>query len=226
MKGENMTCHDGHRERMRQRYLRDGLETFQPHEALELLLYFAIPRRDTNPLAHDLIERYHTLSGVLSAPPEELMQTPGLGENAALLISLVSQMGKLARVRDAEIILNSKWKAGEYLVERFANERNEIVLLLCLNRKGRLLSCRQLGEGGLSHATLDVRRMAECALLSSAASVILSHNHPSGIALPSGEDYCATDRAKAALDALGIKLWDHIIVAGRDYVSLRESGFL
>ena len=181
-----MGIHDGHREKMRRRFLETGLEGFADHEALELLLYYAIPRRDTNPIAHALMERYDSLSGVLNAPVEDLEKVEGIGESAAILLSLVSRLSRKARIADAsqETILNSSERAGAYLLERFAGERRELVFLLCLDRKGRLLACKRLAEGDVASADLNIRKVVEMALLTSASAVILAHNHPSGVAGP------------------------------------------
>lgn len=222
-----MGIHDGHREKMRQRFLKGKLEHFADHEVLEFLLYYAIPRRDTNPIAHHLMERYGSLSAVLSAPVEDLQNVEGIGERAAILLKLVPQVCQKAHLSDAEqqTVLNSSEKAGAYLLERFSGEKNEVIYQLCLDRKGRLLACKRLGEGGVSSAGLDIRRLVEYALLTSASAVILSHNHPSGVALPSRDDYNTTERAKTALDTIGVKLADHIIVADGDFVSMADSGF-
>ena len=223
-----MGVHDGHREKMRQRFLRHGLENFAEHEALEMLLYYAIPRRDTNPIAHALMERYGSLSAVLSAPVEDLVQVEGIGENAAVLLRLVPQIWAKARAADAsrETVLSSVERIGAYLLSRFSDEANEQVYQLCLDRKGKLLACKRLGEGGVSGAELDIRRVVENAILTRASAVVLAHNHPSGVALPSGEDLDATDRAEEALATIGVELTDHIIVADGDFVSLRQSGYL
>lgn len=222
-----MGIHDGHREKMRQRFLGGGLEQFADHEVLELLLYYAIPRRDTNPIAHALMERYGSLSAVLAAPAEDLQKVEGVGENAATLLRLVPQVCRKARLTSAgqETILNSSEKAGAFLLERFSGETHEIIYQLCLDRKGKLLACKRLGEGGVSSADLDIRKLVENALLTSASAVILSHNHPSGVALPSSDDYATTDRARLALDTIGVTLTDHIIVADGDFVSLADSGY-
>ena len=223
-----MGVHDGHREKMRARFLAGGLEGFAPHEALELLLYYAIPRRDTNPIAHALMERYGSLSAVLNAPVEDLKRVEGIGESAAVLIHMVAQLSRKASLADAarETILNSSQQAGQYLLTLFAGKKRETVYQLCLDQKGKLLACKRLGEGGVSAAVLDIRQVVENAILTSASAVILSHNHPSGIALPSREDYAVTDRAKAALETIGVALTDHIIVADGDYVSMADSGYL
>ena len=223
-----MGIHDGHREKMRQRFLKSGLDAFADHEALELLLYYAIPRRDTNPIAHALMERYGSLSAVLAAPVEDLKKVEGVGESAAILLKLAPQLYRKAKMSDAEQepILSSVERVGAYLLERFAGEKNEVVYQLCLDRKGKLLVCKKLGEGGVTSADLDIRRLVENALLTGASSVVLAHNHPSGVALPSRDDYAATDRAKTALAVVGVALTDHIIVADGDFVSMADSGYI
>ena len=223
-----MGIHDGHREKMRQRFLKGGLDSFADHEALELLLYYAIPRRDTNPIAHALMERYGSLSAVLTAPVEDLQKVEGIGESAAVLLKLAPQLYRKDKLSDAEqeTVLSSVERVGAYLLERFAGEKNEVVYQLCLDRKSRLLACKKLGEGGIASADLDVRRLVENAILTGASAVILSHNHPSGVALPSRDDYAATDRAKTALNVVGVALTDHIIVADGDFVSMADSGYL
>ena len=223
-----MGIHDGHREKMRQRFLKSGLDAFADHEALELLLYYAIPRRDTNPIAHALMERYGSLSAVLAAPVEALKKVEGVGESAAILLKLAPQLYRKAKMSDAEqeTILSSVERVGAYLLERFAGEKNEVVYQLCLDRKGKLLVCKKLGEGGVTSADLDIRRLVENALLTGASAVVLAHNHPSGVALPSRDDYAATDRAKTALAVVGVALTDHIIVADGDFVSMADSGYI
>ena len=223
-----MGIHDGHREKMRQRFLKSGLDAFADHEALELLLYYAIPRRDTTPIAHALMERYGSLSAVLAAPVEDLKKVEGVGESAAILLKLAPQLYRKAKMSDAEqeTILSSVERVGAYLLERFAGEKNEVVYQLCLDRKGKLLVCKKLGEGGVTSADLDIRRRVENALLTGASAVVLAHNHPSGVALPSRDDYAATDRAKTALAVVGVALTDHIIVADGDFVSMADSGYI
>lgn len=220
--------HDGHRAHVRQRFLTAGLDSFADHEALELLLYYAIPRRDTNPIAHALMDRYGSLSAVLSAPAEDLQKVEGVGERAASLIKLVPQLYRKARLADAAqvTILDSARRAGAYLLELFAGETREVLYQLCLDRKGKLLACKRLGSGGVTSAELDIRALMENAILTSASAVILSHNHPSGIALPSQDDYVTTERAREALSTIGVRLADHIVVADGDCVSMIDSGYL
>lgn len=222
-----MGVHDGHRKKMRERFLETGLDAFADHEALELLLYYAIPRKDTNGIAHELLNRYGTLEVVLSAPVEDLMRVEGIGEQAAVLLKLVPKVVQKARLSaNKDTILNSTERAGSFLLERFRGEKNEVIYQLCLDKKGKLLACRRLNEGGADSSELNLRRLVENALLASASAVILSHNHPSGIALPSTEDYATTERVQEALRMVGVTLVDHIIVADDDFVSMADSGIL
>ena len=220
-----MGIHDGHREKMRQRFLKSGLDAFADHEALELLLYYAIPRRDTNPIAHALMERYGSLSAVLSAPPEDLKNVEGIGDSGAVLLRLVAQLCQKARLADAEreTVLSSVDRVGAYLLDRFSGERNEVIYQLCLDRKGRLLACKRLGEGGVTSANLDLRKMMEHVIATGASAVILAHNHPSGVAEPSDEDWAANRQARAALKTIRVPLIDHIVVADGDFVSMRQT---
>lgn len=220
-----MGIHEGHRQRMRERFLGDGLENFAPHEALELLLHYAIPQRDTNPIAHALMDRYGSLSGVLAASVEDLQKVKGVGEYAAVLISLVPKLCGKASLEDAlrqDMILGSSGLAGEFLVARLAGEKNEVLYQLCLASDRRLLSCRKLEEGTVNRAHLPIRRLVENALFCSATSVILAHNHPSGDVSPSPEDIAATELAQNALASVEVELADHIIVGGGTYASLRQ----
>ena len=223
-----MGIHDGHRANVRRRFLQAGLDAFADHEALELLLFYAIPRRDTNPIAHALIDRYGSLEAVLNAPVEDLKKVEGIGENAAVLLRLVPQLWSKARLSSVshECILNSIESAGAYLLERLKSVQGEIVYQLCLDRKGKLLACKRLGEGSGVSVIVDVRKLLENAILTSASSVILGHNHPSGMALPSDDDYHATLRAKEVLASINVELLDHIIVADQEFVSMRQSGFV
>ncbi len=223
-----MGIHDGHREKVRQRFIAAGLDAFAPHEALELLLFYAIPRRDVNPLAHALIERYGSLEAVLTAPIDDLMKVPGMGENAAVLLHLAPQIYRKARIESASQCeaLNSVSKVGAYLVERLAGERNEVLYQLCLDRKGKLLACKRLNEGSISYSSMNIRTVVENAVFTGAGAVILAHNHPSGVALPSREDITSTRLVKEALETIDVALADHIIVADGDFVSMAQSGYL
>lgn len=220
--------HDGHRERMKQRFLRHGLSSFDDHTVLELLLFYALPRVDTNPIAHRLLDTFGSLDGVFEAEPEALMRVEGIGESAAALIHLIPEAARRYRIAKEATgtILNTSHEAGQYLIPRFLNTRGEAVYLICLDAKRRVIDCRPLGEGGPTSVSVNVRKVVELALIKNAAAVILAHNHPNGLALPSAEDKNVTIRVRDALALVGITLLDHIIVAGEDFVSLSDSGML
>lgn len=223
---KKMNVHDGHRGRLKERYQKEGLDHFKEHEVLELLLYYCIPRKDTNALAHALVNEFKSLAQVLEAPKSELMKIPGMGEGAALFLSLVNDIGRYYQVnRMSQVdILTTLDQCGSYLVPHFYNRRNETVFLLCLDAKCKVLCCKEVGEGSVNSAAIPIRRVVEMALGANATSVVLAHNHPSGVAVPSDEDICTTKRVAMALHAVEIRLVDHIVVADDDYVSMVHSG--
>ena len=222
-----MSYHDGHRQRMKERFLAEGLDHFHDHQVLELLLYFSIPRIDTNEIAHRLIEHFGSFSQVLDAPVEELKKVEGIGANSALFLSLVAAAGRYYQVDSASQakILTSVEDCGRYLIPHFDGRRNELVYLLCLDAKCKVLACKEIGEGSVNSAGVPIRRIVETALATNATSVVLAHNHPSGLALPSDADIHTTYRVAAALNAVEIGLIDHIVVADDDFVSLSQSGY-
>lgn len=220
--------HEGHRQRLKRRFRLEGLDGFEDHTALELLLFYAVPQRDTNPIAHALMDRFGRLSAVFDATAEDLMKVEGVGESAALLIKLIPQMSRkyLVSKADNEICLNTSSKAGRYLLPRFYAHRNEVVYLVCLDAKCKVLGCVLLFEGSVNSAGVSVRKIVEMALSFNATGVILAHNHTSGIALPSADDEKTTITIKNALSAVGIRLNDHIIIADDDFVSMADNGIL
>lgn len=220
------SIHKGHRERLKQRFLENGLDNFTDIQVLELLLFFAIPRSDTNPIAHALLDHFGNLSRVLEADTEELKKVPGIKDHAATLLALVTDLCRYYQVNCAQQmeILTTLEACGRYLVPRFFGRTRETVFLLCLDAKCKVLCCKEIGEGSVNTASISVRKVVETALAANATTVVLAHNHPSGIAVPSNEDIQTTQRVAAALGAVEIHLADHIVVADGDYVSMVQSG--
>lgn len=219
-----MSIHNGHRERLKDRFMQQGLNGFNDHNALELLLFYAIPRKDTNPIAHALLDRFGSLAAVLEARPQELMQVPGVGACAACLISLVPQLMRKAMVSKTRdmYILSDVAAAGEYLQPRFLYERDEIVIVLCLDSRKRIICCSELSRGGVNSVTINPRKVVECAVLNRADSLIIAHNHPNGRAMPSVEDRRMTSQIKESLAAVEIRLEDHFIFSDGEYVSMAQ----
>lgn len=224
---ENASVHRGHRERLKQRFLEEGLDNFTDIQVLELLLFYSIPQRDTNPIAYALLDHFGGLSQVLEASVEELKKVPGISDHSATLLSLVTQIARYYQVDCAQRVecLTSLDACGAYLVPYFFGRSKETVFLLCLDAKCKVLCCREVGEGSVNSASISVRKIVETALGANATTVVLAHNHPSGVALPSEEDVQTTWRIAAALNAVEIHLADHIVVADGDYVSMAQSGY-
>ena len=220
------SIHKDHRARMKKRFREYGLDSFTEIQVLELLLFYVIPRKDTNPIAHRLLQQFGSFAQVMDAPIEELEKVEGIGKEAALLLKLIPAVGKYYMVNYAnqDIILDTLEKCGRYLQNYFIGSRVEKIYLLCLDAKCKVLCCREIGEGSVNSAGISTRKVVETALAAGASSVVLAHNHPSGIALPSAEDLQTTRRIAMALQSVDIPLVDHIIVADQDHVSLASSG--
>ena len=219
--------HAGHRERLKTKYLEHGLDSFTDIEAIELLLFFAIPRRSTNELAHALLERFRSFRGVLEAEPEALMSVPGIGENAAMLLKLVTDLNARYALSGNEkrAQITGSAEAGAYLLPYFEYRREECSVLLCMDSAGRVIRCHRLAEGSPGMVGLAARELVNLALQDKAARVILAHNHPSGVALPSSADVDATKKICEMLKMIDVELADHLIVSEGDFVSMRDSGF-
>lgn len=221
------SIHKGHRERLKARFLEEGLDNFTDIQVLELLLFYAIPQKDTNPIAHNLLDHFGSLSRVLEAEVEELKKVPGISDHSATLLALVTQLARYYQVDCAQRVevLSSLDACGAYLVPRFFGRTQETVFLLCLDAKCKVLCRKEVGEGSVNSASISIRKIVETALTSNATTVVLAHNHPSGVAVPSKEDILTTRRIYAALNAVEVLLVDHIVVAEGDYVSMVQSGY-
>ncbi|MEG1932931.1 MAG: DNA repair protein RadC [Pygmaiobacter sp.] len=223
-----MGVHDGHRKRLEKRFLENGIESFEAVNVLELLLFFTHKRCDTNEIAHALLERFDTFSGVLDAPYDMLLEVPGIGPASASLLKLVQAItGFYMNDRvDSCKIINSTQSAGRYFVPRFIGKRNEEVHVLLLDDKNKILRCTKLFEGTVNMAPITVKKVISEVVATNATGVILAHNHPGGLALPSANDKRATAQLCQALGLINVRFIDHIIVAENDYVSMADSGML
>lgn len=221
-----MSIHKDHRHRIRSKFEEYGLDMFKEHEALELLLFYAIPRKDTNEIAHNLINRFKTFGQVLDAPISELEKVEGVGHNTAVYLKLLRDAQRYYGIHKetADEILNDINDCGRYLIKYFDAMRVETVYLLGLDAKKKVLCCREIAKGSVNSAAVSVRKIVEIALSENLTSVILAHNHPSGLALPSAEDLYTTKRVAYALASVDVKLVDHIVVFDKEFVSMVQSG--
>lgn len=219
----------GHRDRLRQKLAKHGLEGFLPHEVLELLLTYAIPRKDTKPLAWALLKKFGSLAAVLDADEKLLCEVDGIGPHAAQFLHLLREVVKsysLCQVQEAPA-LNSPQQVLAYCKASLSNRRVECLEALCLSIRGTLISTQILATGSLGTVMVSPRQVVECALKANAKSVILVHNHPSGDARPSQEDIDLTHTIIHAASYFDIKIADHIIIGkGGNHFSLRAEGII
>lgn len=223
-----MSVHEGHRERLKESFLKNGLSTFNEINALELLLFYAIPRRDTNVIAHALIDRFGSIDRVFEANFEQLLEVPGIGENAAALILLVPEIVKKSAISAVSKVryLRTRDEFGRFFIPWFMNEQIEVFMMVGLNHNSEIIGCVELGRGDMSSVHASPRKIAENALRMNAASVVIAHNHPHGIAAPSSEDILCSRKIKQVLALVGIELSDHVVVAGDKFTSLGDAGYL
>jgi len=220
--------HEGHRERVKNRFLKEGLDGFEDHQILELLLFFSIPRKDTNELAHTLIKKYGSLSAVFEADPADLMSTPGIGRNSAILLNLIPSLARIY-FKDKwghKPKLNSTTKAGEYLVSLFSGRLYEVFYVICLDAQNRVNHACLVHQGTIDQAPVYPRVIVEAVLRHQAHSVILAHNHPGGTLEPSQADINVTRKIAAALETISVRVLDHIIVADGRYFSFADHGLI
>lgn len=216
--------HEGHRERMRNKYVNKGIEVFEQHEILEMLLFYAIPRKNTNDIAHRLLEACGSLSAVFDAPIDILMQQ-GLSYNAAVLLHMIPDLSRAYQSDkfDNEEKIITDENIGKKMVHLFAGKNEECVYAFFLDAKGKEKYSGIISKGDASSAPLFSKDIVSIAARCKAVTVIIAHNHPSGVAFHSRADLEATADIADALDTIGIHLADHIIVADRDYISLSST---
>ena len=218
------SIHSGHRERIRERLRTAGLEAFSEHEVLELLLTYAIPRADVNPLAHELITTFGSLSAVLDAHESELLRVKGMGKHAALLLTMMPQLMRRYQMSSLgeRPVITTLAHAKAYCAPLFIGASEEQIYMICLDQAGHVLHRSLLHTGTVDQVMLHPRTVVETAIRHHAHAVILTHNHPSGIADPSQADLDITKRIGTALFMIGIKLVDHLIFAADSAFSIKR----
>ena len=221
--------HAGRRARMRERYINsNGLDSFAEHEALELLLFYCIPQKDTNELAHKLLNEYGSLANLLDTHPLDIAKRCKVSDNISVLISMIPQLAKMYYKSKWEknVRLVSSYMAGKYLIDLYGGRNTEALYILCLNAQRRLNNAVLVNEGTVEEAPIYVRNIVEMALLHNSVSVVLSHNHPGGSLKASVADIEATRQIIRTFELLEIEVLDHIIVADTKYFSFAENGLL
>ncbi|HBF15753.1 MAG TPA: hypothetical protein DDW30_08805 [Clostridiales bacterium] len=201
---------------MRERCLQNGFDNFATHELLEMLLYYSIPRIDTNGVAHGLLERFGSLKGICEASFDELLLCDGIGPQSAILLKLIPELMKryaMEEVAPTEVYDTLK-KLSDFFYRKFIGLDHECLYMMLLNNRLNMIDCVLVSEGVVNSSTVPVRLMTQKALFRKASTVVLAHNHPQGLALPSQNDLAMTETLVSAFDAIGVTLTEHLILAG------------
>lgn len=218
--------HEGHRKRLKKRFLNYGIESFELHQILELMLFYAIPRRDTNAIAHQLLEKCGSFSAVFDAPIQLLTKIPGITESVGIYIKMISEVFRIYnedKFSHKSEIFDLR-KASKSLALKLIGRKEECIAIILLDAKGKIVFNGVISSGSVNTIGVCSRRIIELISNYVASGILLAHNHPSGIAVPSKEDLFSTRKLKKIFDTMNVCFLDHIIVADDDYVSMRESG--
>lgn len=220
--------HEGHRQRLKERFLCEGLGNFEKHNVLELLLFYSIPRKDTNDIAHELVNRFGSLKAVFEAPIEELCKVDGVSEHSATLLKLVPAVWTKAT---SEVDTSEKYdsisKLGKLMIKRYAGITKEIAYLVLLDNSWHIIDIVNLSEGTVNQVHLDTRRIAEHCIRTNASMALVSHNHPNGSIVPSTEDLTTTETLAKLFRSIHVEFLEHLLIAGDKFEVLlsKSEGF-
>lgn len=221
--------HIGHRARLKKQAALGGIDNWPEHQVLEYLLFFGVPQKDTNELAHKLIEKFGSIVEVFKASADALKTVNGLGDNAASLITLIPRLFRYMenmKINTREASFKDAAQIAEYMIPKFYNVTNELLYVLTLDNKQKLISADIVLDGVVNRVTVDYRRIVDTVVLNNASSIILCHNHPSGFATPSHDDIVATRKVVEFLEQMNVTVVDHVIIADKEYCSMVEMDYL
>ncbi len=224
MRSPDKALHAKHRSRVKQRFLRDGLDGFEPHNVLELLLFYGIPQCDTNVIAHELINKFGSLEGVFEADYKDLQTVKGVGENSASLIKLIPQISRyyLRLKTQDKVKFDSPDELAEYIRAQYLFEEREVFSAIYLDSAGKLISFDRIAEGSASHVDLNFAKIIEITISKNAAKVIVAHNHPAGNLIPSAADLHTTNKLSEIFKIVHIDFVDHMIITPDGYMSMAQ----
>lgn len=220
--------HAGHRQRMRERFREGQLEGFAPHEVLELMLFYAIPQRNVNPLAHRLLDHFGTFNAVLDAPYEELMKVEGMGEYAATLVKLFQAVSAryAQNLTQERKVLPNRGAAQRHCLSLFHGQRQEHFYVVCLDSRMSVIRNELIAKGTLDEVPAYPRMVVEAVMRHNAHAAILCHNHPGGSEIPSAQDVEMTRQIVSVLGGIGVLLVDHMVIAGDRCLSMVQCGLI
>ncbi len=219
--------HAGHREKLKRRFMREGLDHFEDHNILELILFFAIPRKDTNEIAHALLDRFGTFSRVLEADIRELCQVEGVGEHAAHLIKTYPAVAKRYfkdRFRPGKRLCDYA-SMGQDLVYHFAGLEKEQVYAIFYDNSLCFCGAEVIHEGDLNSVGFSFRKLCDAAVHHKASYLVLAHNHPRGLPIASSDDLNTTNMLKNFLLQMNVILIDHFVVGESHFASVMQDSY-
>lgn len=223
---KSTNIHANHRNRLKQRFIKEGLISFEDHNILELLLFYSVPRKDTNEMAHRLLKKFGSLASVFDADINQLTECEGISENTAVLIKMIPQLSRaynLNRYTRYPTFATTE-KIGKYLVNYYIGQTNEKLIALYLNGKLEVIDTVVISEGTVTSSHVDIRKIVEEGIKRKAAFVVLAHNHPDGVIMPSAEDKYVTGELEKILNKLAMPLLEHYIVGIDGYYKLMTCG--
>ena len=225
---DNKNVHEGHRKRVRERFLKNGLKDFEDYQILEFLLFYVYKRKDTNEIAHELLNEFGSLENVFGATCDEMRSVKGIGESAAILVSLIGQMQNRINNKCLEpgVFLTTDEITGNYCVDYMKNLKHERLILISMNSEKKVLGVDVISEGDHGATSVDVRKIVTSALKRKATAVVIAHNHPGDSVHPSDSDIVITGRIVSVLEGMDIAVTDHIICNDTTYTSMASRGIL
>ena len=223
MKDNNL--HEGHRSRLKDRFNEQGIDNFEPHNVLELLLFYSIPRKDTNEIAHNLLKSFGSLKGVFDADFNDLIKVDGIKENSATLLKLIPSIARVYATNkySSGYIFDTAEKVGEFFLDKYIGEKNEIIYLLLLNNRFEMIDAVKLHEGSVNSAQISARKIIDLVVKHNASMIVLAHNHPDGNAYPSMEDVNTTVELMTIFERVDVKLLEHYVVSHNEYYTIIHS---
>ena len=216
--------HANHRNRVRKKFLKYGIDSFEPHEIIEFLLFWSISRKDTNIVAHNLMNKFGSISAIFDASYKSLLEVDGIGENSATLLKFIPELARIYQENKFLIGKNvpTLEECYDKLVLKFIGRTYETVAIMLFDSKGKIVFDGIVNKGSVNAVEIYSRKIVELISHYYATSIILAHNHPSGIALPSKSDILSTDKLNIIFESMRVKFIDHIIVADNDYISMAQ----
>ncbi len=217
--------HKDHRKNVKNKYFESGFNGMASHNVLELLLFFGIPQKDTNDMAHELMEKFGSFSGVLQAEKSQLLTVKGMTENAACLITMVLPLYKfyIQDLKKKRVVVRTSDDFIEYFKPMFVDTINERAYMLFLDARDRVIACKELSEGDFSAVNVDLRKISSILLETQAKKAVICHNHPHGITRPSRADVVTTKRVAQLLKLMKVQLVDHIIIGEGSYFAMSRA---